>query len=288
MRGLRTSLEKAEQSKLREIEIDTFQLLKGCPTACSHCSQDPKSKITQMMTLEGFTENVHAIIENGGPVFAPRMLTGRDTDPFYNPDFGQMVVDFNDLTGSRFYVLTSGWIGSGGQKSAEHIVTNSTAIERVLLTLSDFPENPVIRKKHVEILGNAIKTFSPLLRENKFVISPQYVADIAGSVRYSLETTEALLDASLTYAGISRSDFEGRLHYRPVEGFGRAITKLGLPKAEESIPTIADVSIEKAEYREERPYSGAITVNDELRVWKGPRGLLNQNIEGDYVSLEEI
>lgn len=264
---------------LELIEIDTFRITIGCPTNCIHCGMDPQAKLLYSLPLKDFISFVKAVekvrIRTGNSLLANYLLTGTDSDPFYNPDFGEMCQVLYEITGKAFYALTSGWLPTAkrSQQAAELIAKNPEIIERVQLTLSHFPRHEKFRQAHPELLANVIETFSPL--GSKFIISPQYAE---GHNQYSLERTLELLDESLYHLGKSRGDFA--LYDRSVIGLGRSKKELRIELLH-LINTLAEEPPPPISHRPERPFSGLVDTWGCLLALREPRGLYNRNIE-DY------
>lgn len=265
---------------LGDIEIDTLKITDKCPRACDHCSQDPIAGLCSIPAgqFEANVDDIMKIREKGNDLLARYVLTSTDSDPFLHPHLADLVKIFYDKTGKRFYLLTSGWYDHPKfQRNADWVAQHPDYIERVALTLSNFPTNPSSIFDNARLQSNAIKTFREM-PEEKFMISPQYVEEVDRYHIHSRRQVEDLLDHVLREAGSARKQFDGRIHYRSVIGLGRALTKLGVRRRveyrieAESPPPIISVR------EQERPYSGLIDLEGNLLVLKAPRAILNRDL----------
>lgn len=281
---LENAVEEIGESVLGQIEIDTFKITDRCPRACSHCSQSPDIGLS-VVSLEDFGKYVKAIAklkeETGNDLLTNYLLTSTDSDPFLHPQLADVVQALHEATRKRFYLLTSGWyVRSRFQMNADWIAKHPGLVERVSLTLSNFPTNPSSVYENMEILVNVVRTFGRM-PEDKFAISPQYNAEVGDENIHSEKQIADLLDYVLKRAGFSRTSFEGRIFFRPVIGLGRASALLGVKKqatyrieAEDPLPVISTRETE-------RPYSGLVDMQGNLLVMEAPRAILNRKL-GSY------
>lgn len=264
---------------LELIEPDTFRLTIGCPTNCIHCGMCPEPRLLYVLPLKDFLSYVKAIdktqLRTGINLLANYLLTGTDSDPFYNPEFGEMCKALYETLGKKFYAVTSGWLpnAKSSQQAAELIAKNPEIVEKVQLTLSHFPRHEKFKRDHPGLLANIIETFGPL--GDKLIISPQYAE---GHEEYSLERTLELLDDSLYLLGKSRQDFT--ICERAVIGAGRSKEELGILTMR-LINTIAEEPAPPISRYPERPFSGLFDTWGCLLVLKEQRGFYTRNIE-DY------
>lgn len=275
---------------LQCIEIDTLRITRNCPRGCSHCSQDPKKGLAQV-GVDQFGRVVDALADirhsTGNDLLANYVLTTTDSDPFLHKELSSLVKMLCDGTGKRFYLLTSGWFEHRYfQRNADWIAQNPDYVERVALTLSNFPTNPGSVFRNARLLTNAVRTFGEM-PEGKFVISPQYIEGVDGHNVYSRKQTDDLLDHVLDEAGFSRKEFSGRIHYRPITGLGRALTVLGVNdvqtiriEAEDPPPIIST-------REDERIYSGLVDMDGRLLVMNAHRAILNRDLD-HYVPANEL
>lgn len=258
---------------LKQVEIDTIQISSGCSNACDGCAQSPESKIS-FMDDSVFRESVS---KYPAELFTNYIFASINSEPLLHPRFGEMAEFFYEQTGKKFYVLTSGWNNNEvADKNAEWIVKNSDKIERVSMTLSNFPKYANDIPSRAKVLSKILKTFSGMPLE-KLVISPQYKEEDKKSI-YSREQTELLLNLTLQKAGISYDALKERIFFRPIINLGRA-KSFGVAKdviyrieAEQPAPIIST-------REEERPYSGMIALDGSLKVIEAPRGILNRSVE---------
>ncbi len=277
---LEEALEKVGPEVLRKIEIDTFQLNQGCPRACDHCSQDPETRLRNVSpgSFKCYVESVRKINEQiGNDLLARYLLTATDSDPFLHSHLAELVQSLCETTGKRFYLLTSGWfLRDTFQQNAEWIVEHPDTVEKVSLTLSNYPTNPASLFDNMDQLVNAVRTLSKL-PEDKFIISPQYTENIDGYHIHSQKQGEDLLSYVLKRAGLSRVDFEGRIFPRPIIGLGRALTTLNVGAQTvyriEAEPTVISTR------EQEKPYSGMVDIEGNLLVMKAPRAILNRDLK---------
>ncbi|MBI2665358.1 radical SAM protein, partial [Candidatus Woesearchaeota archaeon] len=142
-----TAIEELEglEDLLDLVEIDMLKITDKCPRACSHCSQDPSVGL-KVISIEQFESNIDEILkirERGNDILANYVLTSTDSDPFLHPHLAKLVEIFYNKTGRKFYLLTSGWYDTPRfQKNADWIANHPEFVERVALTLSNFPTNP--------------------------------------------------------------------------------------------------------------------------------------------------
>ena len=275
---------------LETIEIDTLKITDKCPRACDHCSQDPRLGL-ESISVENFERSIDEIAkikrEGGNDLLANYVLTSTDSDPFLHPQLAKLVEVFHDKTGKRFYLLTSGWYDNPiFQKNADWIAEHPEYVERVALTLSNFPTNPSSMFDNARLQSNVIRTFAQM-QEDKFLISPQYMEKVDRYHIHSRKQTEDLLDHVLREAGMTRKDFQGRIHYRPIIGLGRAITQLGVQRREEYRIEAEDPLPIISERELERPYSGLIDLSGNLLVLRAPRAILNRDVHM-YKSASEL
>ena len=287
---LRAQLACIPENVLELIEIDTIQLVSGCPRACSHCSQSPLSALKQISPLR-LSESLACLMElkekTGNEMLARYILTSTDSDPFLCANLAKIVDSFYNNTAKRIYLLTSGWFDRRIYiENAEWIANNPNKVEKVALTLSNFPTNPRSLFDNADFYIRAVSTFAEPLQE-KFIISPQYNSEVGATHIHSLQQTGDLLDYVLKSAGQSRENFLGRLYFRPIIGIGRADSVLAVQKiseyrieAEEPPPLVSTREFA-------RPYSGMLDINGNLRVLKAKRAILNRELTA-YQLVEDV
>ena len=282
------------EDMLNQIEIDTLQISRNCTRQCSHCSQEQGTRV-QLVSLGDFKRALNSLVEikskTGNDLLSNYVLTTTDSDPFLHTQLANIVQRLHDTTGKNFYLLTSGWYLDNGyadayQKNAEWIAENPEIVERVALTLSNFPTNPISNYQNVGILANVVRTFGGM-PDDKFVISPQYNGEVSETDKHSEKQTKILLKDVLSEVSYTKRDFAGRIFYRPVIGLGRASTILGVEKVEqyriEAEDPIPEISTREAE----RPYSGYVNLESDLLVIEAPRAILNREL-GEYKPAEEL
>ncbi|HLC71922.1 MAG TPA: hypothetical protein VJI32_07985 [Candidatus Nanoarchaeia archaeon] len=281
-------LEKVKPELLRQIEIDTFQLNDGCPRACDHCSQDPETRLRNVPpeSFKRYVQSIKKINEKmGDDMLARYLLTATDSDPFLHSQLAELVQGLYKITGKKFYLLTSGWFERGTfQQNAAWIVEHPEMVERVALTLSNYPTNPASLFDNVDVLVNAVRTLRQL-PEDKFVISPQYTGEADNYHIHSQKQVEDLLRYVVQKAGCGRDEFEGRIFPRPIIGLGRAATTLRV--GAQSVYRIEAEPLVISTREQEKPYSGMIDIGGNLLVMKAPRAILNRELK-DYKSAESL
>ncbi|MFH0701586.1 MAG: radical SAM protein [Candidatus Woesearchaeota archaeon] len=266
---------------LGKVEIDTLQITSNCPRRCEHCSQNPGTRLLKI-SVEQFEANVDEIIkikEKGNDLLTNYVLTSADSEPFLHPDLARLVELFHDKTGKRFYLLTSGWYDYPTfQQNADWIASHPEYVERVALTVSHLPTNPSSIYDCARLQSNVIKTFKEM-SEDKFLISPQYNEEVDKYHIHSRKHVEDLLNNILREAGLTKEQFQGRIHYRPIIGLGRAVEKLGVQKSE-VYRIEAEIPAPVISEREsKRPYSGLIDMVGDLLVLEAPRAILNRELK---------
>lgn len=274
-----------DEANLQNIEIDMIRITEQCPRRCSHCSQSPEAGL-KWISVTQFRENIRKIVKirerTGNDLLANYLLTTTDSDPLFHPQLPEICESLVELTGRKFYLLTSGWPMSRKlQRNAEKIAENPHLSFKIALTLSNFPTNVSIYQ-NAKILENAIRTFGVL--EDQFVISPQYSDPYKKNSTHihSQEQIMDLLRFAISGAGYRMSDFKGRIWPRPIIGLGRA-KELG-------VSTMQSIRIEAEEppsvisLRErQRLFSGYLDLKGGLHIYQAPRAILNRMLT-DYQS----
>ena len=272
-------------SFLEKVEVDILKITDKCTKACVHCSQSPEVGLSYI-SVKKFNDNIDNLVrikeETGNDLLANYILTSTDSDPFLHPDLAELTKNLYQKTSKKFYLLTSGWYDHDKfQKNADWILNNPEYIEKAALTLSNFPTNPSSIFNNAKLFINAVKTFGDL-PEDKFIISPQYTEGVNDYHIHSKKQVKDLLNYVIDKAGFNKKHFEGRIHYRPIIGLGRASSKLDVKEveqyrieAENPLPVIST-------REEERPYSGLINIKGELLIIEAQRAILNRNLKDYY------
>lgn len=276
----------ASYDGLDRVEIDILQISRNCTRQCSHCSQSPKARM-EFVPPSKFRKTIDAISEfkekSGNSLLANYLLTSTDSDPFLHPHLAKIVKALFEITGKRFYLLTSGWYLNGHdadeyQKNAEWIAEHPETIEKIALTVSNFPTNPPSNYENAQILTNAIKTFGKMPKD-KFVLSPQYNAEVDKRNIHSKFQVKYLLQYAISSANCSESDFSERIFYRPIIGIGKAREILNVQHVEdyriEAESPVPNISLRERE----RPDSGFVNLEGDLLITRAPRALLNRNLK---------
>jgi len=273
---------KMNKANLQNIEIDMIRITHRCPRRCSHCSQSPNTGL-EWISAAQFRKNIKKIEQikqrTGNDLLANYLLTTTDSDPFFHPKLGEICESLVELTGKKFYLLTSGWPNTRTlQRSAERIAQNPNLSYKIALTLSNYPTNISIFQ-NLSVLENAIRTFAVL--GDQFVISPQYSFPYATNPDHihSQEKVMDLLRAAVSNAGYRLSDFRGRIWPRPIIALGRG---KNLVSSMQSIRIEAENPPTLVSTREtERPFSGYLDLDGALRICHAPRAILNRMLT-DY------
>ena len=265
---------------LQNIEIDMIRITQKCPRRCSHCSQSPDTGL-QWVSVAQFRKNIHRLVQikerTGNDLLAQYLLTTTDSDPLFHPNLPDICESLVELTGRKFYLLTSGWPMSRTlQRNAEKIAANPHISFKIALTLSNFPTNVSIYQ-NAKILENAIRTFGVL--GDQFVISPQYSYPYNQNSTHihSQEQVMDLLRSVISGAGYRMSDFQ--ICPRPIIALGRGknlVSSIQSLRIEAENPPSIISTREKS-----RPFSGYIDLDGTLRVYRAPRAILNRMLT-DY------
>ncbi len=290
---------------LQLTEFDTIQISKNCPRGCRDCSQSPTYNYS-IMPLETFERAVEKVLELEGEIkkelFTRYVLTSTDSDPFFHPKLYDILKCFKEMTGKRFYLLTSGWFLHENQnrksniltaanvkkwqENAEAIAADPEVIESLTITVKASPTNPQTVEETEDILVNTIRTFRSF-PYGKLMLTPQYVPGPLENLKensiFTASFLQEFVDRILDRVGGGiREKLTGKIFYRPIVGLGGAVHNLGLSpatpfdyrvEAEQPPPPITT-----PENEIERPFSGMIAINGKLKILEAPRARLYRDI----------
>lgn len=269
-----------DEANLQNIEIDMIRITEQCPRRCSHCSQSPETGL-KWISVTQFRENIRNIMKvrerTGNDLFANYLLTTTDSDPLFHPQLPEICKSLVELTGRKFYLLTSGWpLSRKLQRNAEMLAQNPNLFYKIALTLSNFPTNVSIYQ-NAKILENAIRTLGIL--KNQFVISPQYshLPKKKPDHIHSYEQVMDLLRSTISGAGYRMNDFH--IVPRPIIALGRGknlVSSTSKLRIEAENPPCEISSRENS-----RSFSGLLNLDGTIQVIRAPRAILNRMLT-DY------
>jgi hypothetical protein len=272
------------------IEVDVIEMTVGCAERCLHCSESPESGM-QHTRLEVLSEAIETLCSietrEGLELFGLYWYPFPASDPFAYPQLAELCRGMWRRRGLAGYMLSLGWNRGRGRQNALALCGAPECLFRLGITVSNFSRlaqlNPF---KHRERLAQSLLDLRPLWNRcgpdgrPLIFLSPQFVQEAGGESPFSWEQTDRLLGDVLVMAGLDPLSWieEGRIHPRPVVGFGRAVTELAVT-ATSVIPITAETPCPPISQFPERKYSGLITAAGRLAVLESKRGLLGRERE---------
>jgi hypothetical protein len=268
-------------------EIDVIEMTVGCAEQCLHCSESPEAGMrhARLEVLLGAVETVCSFeTREGLELFGRYWYPFPASDPFAYPHLSELCLGIWRRRGLAGYMLSLGWNRDRGRRNTEALCAAPECLFRIGITVSNFSRlaqlNP---RKHRERLAQSLLDLRPLWGRSGpdgrplVFLSPQFVDAAGEESPFSAEQTHQLLEDVLRLADLEPRSWleEGRIHPRPVVGFGRAVTELAVTTVTE-IPITAEQPCPPISRFPERKYSGLITVNGRLATLEAKRGLLGR------------
>jgi len=272
---------------LEQIEFDVIEISSGCAEACTHCSEAPGVSVRHG-AVDKLIDTAVRVRQMGErdrlDPFGLYWFPFPASDPFSHPELFRLCDGIWKSCRVPVYLLSLGWNRETGARIARQFGENPESLFRIAITVSNFSLIAERNQaRHQRRLADSLRDLEPLWRAKGpdghplILLSPQFIANEKAESPLSLESTRALLGTVANLAGIELGAWikEGRIFERPVTGLGRAYSTLGVSRKDELAIT-AEAPFPEISKSPRRPFSGLITLDGGLAVFRAKRGILGR------------